>query len=132
MRRVLLPVLSLLLVSCQSTDHGTAEQTGYPNLDPLVERVAQARDAQQTALAQFQSTRAQLSRLANVAGADLQASYAATVVEYDAAVEAAVAETGAASPKDMGKVMKAVMVRLAGQSVDGRAVSDAVKKRLAG
>jgi len=50
----------------------------------------------------------------------------------DAAVEAAVAETGAAGPKDMGKVMKAVMVRLAGQSVDGRAVSDAVKKRLAG
>jgi uncharacterized protein len=50
----------------------------------------------------------------------------------DAAVEAAVAETGAAGPKDMGKVMKAVMARLAGQSVDGRAVSDAVKKRLAG
>lgn len=49
-----------------------------------------------------------------------------------AAVEAAVAETGAAGPKDMGKVMKAVMARLAGQSVDGRAVSDAVKKRLAG
>ena len=48
------------------------------------------------------------------------------------AVEAAVAETGAAGPKDMGKVMKAVMARLAGQSVDGRAVSDAVKKRLAG
>ena len=49
-----------------------------------------------------------------------------------AAVEAAVTETGAAGPKDMGKVMKAVMVRLAGQSVDGRLVSDAVKKRLAG
>ena len=48
------------------------------------------------------------------------------------AVEAAVAETGAAGPKDMGKVMKPVMARLAGQSVDGRAVSDAVKKRLAG
>ena len=30
----------------------------------------------------------------------------------------------------MGKVMKAVMARLAGLSVDGRAVSDAVKKRL--
>ncbi len=42
------------------------------------------------------------------------------------------AETGAAGPKDMGKVMKAVMVRLAGLSVDGRQVSEAVKKRLAG
>jgi len=48
------------------------------------------------------------------------------------AIEAAVAETGAASPKDMGKVMKAVSARLAGLSVDGRALSEAVKKRLAG
>ena len=49
-----------------------------------------------------------------------------------AAVDAAVLETGAAGPKDMGKVMKAVMVKLAGMSVDGRAVSEAVKKRLSG
>jgi uncharacterized protein YqeY len=46
------------------------------------------------------------------------------------AIEAAVAETGATGPKDMGKVMKATMARLAGMSVDGRVVSDAVKKRL--
>jgi uncharacterized protein YqeY len=49
-----------------------------------------------------------------------------------AAVEAAVAETGATGPKDLGKVMKSVMARLTGQTIDGRAVSDAVKKRLAG
>ena len=49
-----------------------------------------------------------------------------------AAVDAAVLETSAAGPKDMGKVMKAVMVKLAGMSVDGRAVSEAVKKRLSG
>ena len=48
------------------------------------------------------------------------------------AIEAAVAETGAAGPKDMGKVMKAVSAKLAGLSVDGRALSEAVKKRLAG
>jgi uncharacterized protein YqeY len=48
------------------------------------------------------------------------------------AIEAAVSETGATSPKDMGKVMKAVMARLAGATVDGRALSEAVKKRLAG
>jgi uncharacterized protein len=46
------------------------------------------------------------------------------------AIEAAVAETGAAGAKDMGKVMKAVMAKLAGMSVDGKVVSDAVKKRL--
>jgi uncharacterized protein YqeY len=47
------------------------------------------------------------------------------------AIEAAIAETGAAGPKDMGKVMKAVTARLAGQTVDGRALSEAVKKKLA-
>ena len=57
---------------------------------------------------------------------------AASAAEIDEAVAAAIAETGASSPKDMGKVMKAVMVRLAGMSVDGRVVSDAVKKRLSG
>jgi uncharacterized protein YqeY len=48
------------------------------------------------------------------------------------AIDAAIAETGAASPKDMGKVMKAVTAKLAGQTVDGRALSEAVKKKLAG
>jgi uncharacterized protein YqeY len=46
------------------------------------------------------------------------------------AIEAAVAETGATGPKDMGKVMKAAMSHLAGLAVDGRIVSDLVKKRL--
>ena len=48
------------------------------------------------------------------------------------AVADAIAETGAASPKDMGRVMKATMVRLAGQTVDGRLVNELVKKKLAG
>lgn len=42
-----------------------------------------------------------------------------------------VAETGATSARDMGKVMKGVMARLAGASVDGKIVSDLVKQRLA-
>lgn len=49
-----------------------------------------------------------------------------------AAIEAAVAETGASGPRDMGKVMKAALARLAGQTVDGKAVSEAVKARLGG
>ena len=48
------------------------------------------------------------------------------------AIDAAVAETGASSPKDMGRVMKAVLARLEGLTVDGRALSEAVKNRLAG
>lgn len=49
-----------------------------------------------------------------------------------AAIDRAVAETGAAGPKDMGKVMKATLAALAGATVDGRVVSDLVKKRLTG
>jgi uncharacterized protein YqeY len=55
---------------------------------------------------------------------------AASQDEIEQAVAAAVAETGAASMKDMGKVMKAVQAALAGKNADGRAVSEAVKARL--
>jgi hypothetical protein len=51
--------------------------------------------------------------------------------ELAAAIEEAVKETGASSPQDMGKVMKAVMPRLAGRTADGRIVSEMVKRRLA-
>ena len=55
---------------------------------------------------------------------------AATAEEIEAAVAAAVAETGAASAKDMGKVMKAVMPKLAGRNADGRAINEAVRRKL--
>jgi uncharacterized protein YqeY len=50
--------------------------------------------------------------------------------EIDAAVAEAIAETGATSPKDMGKVMKAVMPKLAGKNADGKAVNEAVRRTL--
>ncbi len=56
---------------------------------------------------------------------------AASADEIEAAVSAAVAETGASSMKDMGTVMKAAMVHLAGKSADGRLVSETVKAKLA-
>ena len=46
------------------------------------------------------------------------------------AIDAAIAQTGATGPKDMGKVMKAALAGLAGATVDGRLVSELVKKRL--
>jgi uncharacterized protein YqeY len=54
--------------------------------------------------------------------------------EIRAAVEAAVAETGAASAKDMGKVMKAALAALqaGGKAVDGKRVNEAVRARLFG
>jgi uncharacterized protein YqeY len=50
------------------------------------------------------------------------------------AVEKAIAETGAASPKDMGRVMKAAMAALqaAGKPVDGKRVNEVARRRLGG
>jgi len=50
--------------------------------------------------------------------------------EMDAAIAAALAETGVASAKQMGVVMKAVQAALAGKRADGKALSDKVRARL--
>ena len=55
---------------------------------------------------------------------------AATSEQIEAAVAEAIAETGASSAKDMGKVMKAVMPKLAGKNADGKAVNEAVRRKL--
>jgi uncharacterized protein len=55
---------------------------------------------------------------------------APSALELEQAVEAAVAETGATSQKQMGAVMKAVQAKLAGKLVDGKAVSELVKRKL--
>ena len=46
------------------------------------------------------------------------------------AVDEAIAETGAASQKDLGRVMKAVMPMLAGKNADGKAVNEAVRRKI--
>jgi uncharacterized protein len=56
---------------------------------------------------------------------------AATPEDVNAAVNAAIAETGATSSKQMGAVMKAAQARLAGKTVDGKSLSEKVKARLA-
>ena len=57
---------------------------------------------------------------------------AASAAEIDQAVSETIAETGATSIKDMGAVMKGAMAKLAGKNAEGRAVSETVKKKLAG
>ena len=52
--------------------------------------------------------------------------------EIEQAVVSAISETGAASMKDMGKVMKEAQTALAGKNADGRAVSEMVKAKLGG
>lgn len=56
---------------------------------------------------------------------------AASQEEIEQAVTAAIAETGASSMKEMGKVMKAAQAQLAGKNADGRALSELVKSKLA-
>ena len=54
------------------------------------------------------------------------------LAELERLVDEAIHEAGASTPRDMGKVMKAAMAKIAGAQVDGKAVSDLVKRKLAG
>jgi uncharacterized protein YqeY len=56
----------------------------------------------------------------------------ASDADIDAAVQKAIAETGASSAKDMGRVMKAALAALqaSGKPADGKKVNEAVRKRL--
>jgi len=74
------------------------------------EERAQAEEAEAAILAEF---------LPEQLGAD----------DVDAAVAQAIAETGASSPADVGRVMGAVMPKLKGRA-DGKAVSEAVRRQL--
>jgi uncharacterized protein YqeY len=55
---------------------------------------------------------------------------AADPAAVEKAVADAIAETGATSAKDMGRVMKAAMAKLAGQNVDGKTVNELVRRSL--
>jgi uncharacterized protein len=56
----------------------------------------------------------------------------ASDADIEAAVEAAIKETGAATQKDMGRAMKAALAALqaGGKPADGKKVNDAVRRRL--
>jgi uncharacterized protein YqeY len=56
---------------------------------------------------------------------------APTEEEVDQAIAAAMAESGITSLKQMGVVMKAAQAKLAGKRVDGKALSDRVRAKLA-
>lgn len=55
----------------------------------------------------------------------------ASEAEMDSAIAAAIAETGANSPKQMGAVVRAAKIRLEGKTVDGKILSDRVSEKLA-
>jgi uncharacterized protein len=69
---------------------------------------------------------------AEIAILERYAPPAASAADIEQAIDAAIKETGAAGPKDMGRVMKAVMSALGGKSADGKTVNELVRKKLAG
>jgi uncharacterized protein YqeY len=54
----------------------------------------------------------------------------ASDADLDRAIEAAIVETGATSPKQMGAVIKSAKALLSGKTVDGKLLSDRVRARL--
>jgi uncharacterized protein len=54
----------------------------------------------------------------------------ASAADIETAVAAAIAETGASGAKDMGRVMKAAMAKLAGKNADGKRVNEKVRTKL--
>jgi uncharacterized protein YqeY len=68
---------------------------------------------------------------AEIAVLEAYAPPAVSPHDLEKAVDAAIAQTGASTPKDVGPVMKAVMGSLAGRTVDGKAVNELVRKKLA-
>ena len=57
---------------------------------------------------------------------------AADPAVVERAIADAIAEIGASSPKDIGRVMKAAMAKLSGQHVDGKTVNELVRSKLSG
>jgi uncharacterized protein YqeY len=101
-------------------------------------------EAQQVVLSLIKQRRDSIEQFRNGGRADLADKEAAeiTVLEayvppamdahaIEAVVDEAIRESGASSAKDMGRVMKAVMAKIAGATADGRMVSDLVRKKLA-
>jgi uncharacterized protein YqeY len=69
---------------------------------------------------------------AEIAVLETYAPPAASQADLETAVSAAIKETGASTPKDVGRVMKVVMSALADRTVDGKAVNELVRKKLSG
>jgi DNA repair exonuclease SbcCD ATPase subunit len=89
MRKLLIPVLILLLAGCQSAYYGAAEKLGFHKRDILMDRVEDSRDAQVDAQEQFQSALEQLSSLTNFDGGDLEDMYNELSDEYEKSEQAA-------------------------------------------
>ncbi len=74
--------LALLLVGCQSAYYATMEKLGVHKREIMVERVAEARDAQQEAKEQFRSALERFSSVVQFEGGDLEERYLKLEAEF--------------------------------------------------
>jgi len=108
-------------------------------------RVLEEGEEQQVMIALIKQRRDSIEQFRNGGREDLAEKEAAEIAtlevylpppvdpaEIERTVTEAIAEAGATSIKDLGKVMKAVMGKLAGRGADGRAVNEAVRRKLGG
>ena len=102
---------------------------GAEELQVVSSLVKQRRDAIEQFTAGGRNDLADKER-AEIAVLETYLPASATAEELESAVARAVTETGASGPKDMGKVMKAVMAALAGKTVDGKKVNELVRAKL--
>ena len=90
MHRLLSTLLAaLLLTGCQSAYYSTMEQFGVHKRDILVDRVGEARDAQEDAKEQFQTALERFSTVLGYQGGDLQEKYEQLNEEYERSEERA-------------------------------------------
>jgi uncharacterized protein YqeY len=113
----------------KSVEKGRALE-GAEELQVVNAQVKQRRDSIEQFAAAGRHELAAKER-AEIAVLDAYLPPAASDADIAAAVDAALAATGASGVKDMGKVMKAVMSALAGKTVDGKRVNEIVRQRLA-
>ena len=90
MRSITLPILSLLILAgCQSAYYGTMERFGIEKRDILVDRVEEARDAQEESKEIFTSALEQFSALVDFDGGNLEKIYDSMKNKFERSEEAA-------------------------------------------
>ena len=88
-RHIATSLLMLSLLGCQSMYYGTMEKFGIEKRDILVDRVDEAREAQQDAKQQFESALDQFLAVTNYQGGELENQYRKLKGEYEDSLDRA-------------------------------------------
>ncbi len=83
LRLAALFTILLFLLGCETTYYKTMEKLGYHKRDLMVERVAEARDAQKEAKEQFESALEKFSSVLKFEGGELEEKYKKLKAEYE-------------------------------------------------